>query len=43
MDFMEKYYQEPLIEIISLQADIIRTSTGKDPFDDSYEDFGTNQ
>ena len=37
---MEKYYQELLIEIISIQDDVVRTSTGKDPFDDSYQDFG---
>lgn len=40
MDFMEKCYQEPLIEIISLQEDAIRTSTGGDPFNDGYQDFG---
>ena len=37
---MEKYYQELLIEIISIQDDVVRTSTGPDPFDDSYQDFG---
>ena len=39
---MEKNYQEPLIAIINIQADIVRTSTGKDPFDDGYTDFGEN-
>ena len=39
---MEKYYQEPLIEVISMQDDLVRTSTGKDPFDDGYTDFGEN-
>ena len=34
----EKYYQELLIEIISLQEDLIRTSTGRDPFDDDWQD-----
>ena len=38
MDFMEKYYQEPLVEIIGMQEEVIRTSFGKDPFDDEYED-----
>lgn len=37
---MKKYYDEPLVEIISIQDDVVRTSTGKDPFDDGYEDFG---
>lgn len=37
---MEKNYQEVVIEIIRLQDDVVRTSTGKDPFDDSYQDFG---
>ena len=40
---MEKYYQVPLIEIINIQADVVRTSTGKDPFDDEYTDFGDNE
>lgn len=39
---MEKYYQEPLIEVISMQDDLVRTSTGPDPFDDDYTDFGEN-
>ena len=39
---MEKYYQEPLIEVISMQDDLVRTSTGPDPFDDGYTDFGEN-
>ncbi len=39
---MEKCYQEPLIEIINIQSDVVRTSTGKDPFDDGYTDFGEN-
>ena len=34
----EKYYQELLIEIISLQEELIRTSTGSDPFDDDWQD-----
>lgn len=37
---MKKYYDEPLVEIISIQEDVVRTSTGKDPFDDNYQDFG---
>lgn len=39
---MERYYQELLIEIISMAEDVVTASTGKDPFDDSYEDFGEN-
>jgi hypothetical protein len=36
---MGKYYDEPLIEIINMQLnDIVRTSTGNDPFDDGYQD-----
>lgn len=38
MSFEEKYYQAPLIELISIQEDVITASTGKDPFDDGYED-----
>ena len=35
---MKKDYQELLIEIISLEEEMIRTSTGKDPFDDNWAD-----
>ena len=36
---MGTYYDEPLIEIINMQLnDVIRTSTGKDPFEDDYQD-----
>ena len=42
MDFMEKCYQEPLVEIISMQEEVIRTSSGQDPFDDGYQDPNLN-
>ena len=37
---MKKIYEEPNLTVLLLQDEIIRTSTGKDPFDDSYQDFG---
>ena len=37
---MKKWYNELLIEIISLAEDVIRTSTTSDPFDDDWEDAG---
>ena len=39
---MEKIYEEPKVAILVLDADIVKTSTGKDPFDDGYSDFGDN-
>ena len=39
---MKRQYEELLIEIISIQDDVIRTSTGGDPFDDSYQDPNLN-
>ena len=35
---MEKDYERPLIEIINILSDVVRTSTGQDPFDDSFTD-----
>ena len=35
---MKRQYAELLMEIISIQEDVIRTSTGSDPFNDSYQD-----
>ena len=35
---MEKRYEEPLLTILLLEEEIVRTSTGKDPFDDDYQD-----
>lgn len=35
---MKRQYEEWLMEIISIQDDVIRTSTGVDSFDDSYRD-----
>ena len=35
---MEKDYERPLIEIINILSDVVRTSTGKDPFDDDFTD-----
>ena len=43
MSFEEKHYQEPLIEIISMQQDVIRTSGGSDPFDDGWGDPNLGQ
>ena len=42
MNFEEKYYQAPLVEIISIQDDVIRTSTGGDPYEDSWQDPNLN-
>lgn len=39
---MKRQYEELLMEIISIQEDVIRTSTGKDPFDDDYQDPNLN-
>ena len=40
---MNKIYEEPNLTILLLQDEIVRTSTGKDPFDDNYQDFGDNE
>ena len=37
---MKKIYEEPNLTVLLLQDEIVRTSTGKDPFDDNYQDFG---
>lgn len=37
---MNKIYEEPNLTVLLLQDEIVRTSTGKDPFDDNYQDFG---
>jgi hypothetical protein len=37
---MNKIYEEPNLIVLLLQDEIVRTSTGKDPFDDDYQDFG---
>ena len=42
MSFTEKRYQELLIEIISMQEDVVTASTGGDPFDDGYKDPNLN-
>lgn len=39
---MKRQYEEWLMEIISIQGDVIRMSTGDDPFDDSYQDPNLN-
>lgn len=39
---MKRQYEELLMELISIQEDVIRTSTGNDPFDDSYQDPNLN-
>ena len=43
MNFEEKYYEEPLIEIIGIQDDVIRTSTSGDPFSDGWGDPNLGQ
>ena len=40
---MEKIYEEPKVAILVFEMDIVKTSTGKDPFDDDYSDFGDNK
>lgn len=42
---MSKKYEEPILSILILQDELIRTSTGtgQDPFDDGYTDFGDNE
>ena len=37
---MNKIYEEPKLTVLLLQDEIVRTSAGKDPFDDGYQDFG---
>lgn len=37
---MNKIYEEPNLTVLLLQDEIVRTSTGKDAFDDNYQDFG---
>ena len=37
---MKKIYEEPCLIVLIMQEEIVRTSTGKDPFDDGYTDFG---
>ena len=37
---MKKIYEELNLTVLFLQDEIVRTSTGKDPFDDNYQDFG---
>ena len=40
---MSKNYEAPILSILILQEELIRTSTAKDPFDDGYTDFGENE
>lgn len=37
---MKKKYDNPKLLIVFEQEDVIKTSVGKDPFDDDYQDFG---
>ena len=37
---MGKVYEKLKVEILLFQEDIVKTSAGKDPFDDGYTDFG---
>ena len=39
---MKRQYAELLMEIISIQKDVIRMSAESDPFDDSYQDPNLN-
>lgn len=40
---MKKKYEDPKLLIVFEQEDVIKTSTGKDPFDDNYQDFGDGE
>ena len=42
MSFTEKRYQELLIEIVSMQEDVVTASTGGDSFNDDYRDPNLN-
>lgn len=35
---MKKQYEEMLLTVCFLKADIVRTSAERDPFDDEYQD-----
>lgn len=37
---MAKFYEEPQITVFLLTEEAVRTSTGGDPFNDDYTDFG---
>jgi hypothetical protein len=37
---MKKEYEAPKLLIVVAQEDVIKTSAGKDTFDDNYQDFG---
>lgn len=37
---MKNKYEEPSLRVCNFQEEIITASTGKDPFDDNYQDFG---
>ena len=39
---MGKNYQELQMDVIDLQNDVVRTSTGADPFEDGYKDPNLN-
>lgn len=40
---MKKEYENPKLLIVFYQEDVIKTSEGKDPFDDNYQDFGDGE
>ena len=40
---MGKNYEEPKLDILIFQEEIVRTSSAQDPFDDGYKDFGDNE
>ena len=40
---MSRKYEEPILSILILQEELIRTSAAQDPFDDGYTDFGENE
>lgn len=35
---MKKQYEEMLLTVWFLKADIVRTSAGRDPYEDEYQD-----
>lgn len=37
---MSKKYEELILSIVFFKEEVIRTSAGRDPFDDGYTDFG---
>ena len=40
---MSRKYEEPKLDILIFQEEIVRTSSAQDPFGDGYKDFGDNE